>query len=256
MNKYIKLPEYISSNEFELESDKYIEYTIKKKDDSYLLINKEYYEENESQAFWFIDDISKLVLNEYSNCIYALVSLNEDKTEVEVFLGQTFEPSNTNYYSFLKFEVKDINNIKKTIKIKLDFLNKLFNCNDGVVVYSTNINKNIIEDLFDKIKVLNTEDSFRKLLSKTKYYQKQYVSLLPYIVIFILSLITYMTINYFVEEYNNNLDKAFTTQSEYYQNEISKYNETNAKLKQSITHEKDKLKNTNLISDEMYKEVN
>lgn len=31
MNKYIKLPEYISSNEFELESDKYIEYTIKKK---------------------------------------------------------------------------------------------------------------------------------------------------------------------------------------------------------------------------------
>lgn len=156
----------------------------------------------------------------------------------------------------MKFEVKDINNIKKTIKIKLDFLNKLFNCNDGVVVYSTNINKNIIEDLFDKIKVLNTEDSFRKLLSKTKYYQKQYVSLLPYIVIFILSLITYMTINYFVEEYNTNLDKAFTTQSEYYQNEISKYNETNAKLKQSITHEKDKFKNTNLISDEMYKEVN
>jgi len=254
MNNYIKFPEYISSNEFELEQESYDSYIAKKKAHSYLLINKKFYEDNQDHAFWYIDDISKIILEKYSICIYALVSLSEDKTQGEVFIGQTFEPSNNSYYSFLRFNVEHIDEQKKSVKIRLDFLKNLFNYNDGIVVYSANVDKNIIKSLFDEIKALNSQDEFKKLLFKTKYYQKQYVSYLPYVVVPLLALITYLSINYFVEKYNNDLDRNFNKQSTFLKSQINKYNGINRKIKKDIAYEKSKLKEASSISGKMYKE--
>jgi hypothetical protein len=250
MDNYIKIPKYISQNEYDLDSDKFIEYDVKKLKDKYLLIEKDDFE-NESQSFWFIDDIARTVLSKQGKCVFALVSMNDKN--IEIFLGNTIEIDNVNYFSYSSDSLKEMGKIRKTINTKIDFLKNILNYNDDVIVYASDVNEDIIKDLFGDTKKIYKQKEFNYLLSKTKFHQKRFYIYLPYVVVSIISFSIFLTINYFINSHNEKLESEFNSARTKINLETKKYNDENLILKTKISDERNKLENTNLISEELYK---
>lgn len=252
MNIFIKIPKYVSVNDYELNSDKYLDYVIKKQNEHYLLFEKDNYE-NDINSFWFIDDIAKSILNKYGKCIFVLTSLNEDN-KIDIFIGNTIDISNLNLFSYSNFDIKDLASCKKTINSKVNFLQNSLNSKEGVIIFNYNLNENILIDIFTNIKFVENQENYLQLISKTKYYQKKIDFFLPFVIVGSIFLFLFLISSFYINEYNTKSKELFDNQKNSVNTEISKFNEDNTKLKSKIEEERNKLKLTYLISNELYTE--
>lgn len=252
MNIFIKIPKYVSVNDYELNSDKYLDYVIKKQNEHYLLFDKDNYE-NDINSFWFIDDIAKSILNKYGKCIFVLTSLNEDN-KIDIFIGNTIDISNLNLFSYSNFDIKDLASCKKTINSKVNFLQNSLNSKEGVIIFNYNLNENILIDIFTNIKFVENQENYLQLISKTKYYQKKIDFFLPFVIVGSIFLFLFLISSFYINEYNTKSKELFDNQKNSVNTEISKFNEDNTKLTSKIEEERNKLKLTYLISNELYTE--
>lgn len=252
MNTFIKIPKYVSVTDYELNSDKYLDYAIKKQGEHYLLFDKDNYE-NDISSFWFIDDIARAILNKYGKCIFVLTSLNED-SKIDVFIGNTIDISNLNLFSYSNFDLKDLASCKKTINSKINFLQNSLNSKEGVVIFNYNLNENILIDIFAHIKFIESQENYLQLISKTKYYQKKINFFFPFAIVGSAFLFLFIISSYYINDYNSKSKEIFDNQKNLVNTEITRFNEDNTKLKLRIEEERNKLKLTYLISDELYTE--
>lgn len=252
MNKFIKLPKFITHSDYELNNDKYLDYVIKKQKDRYLLFEKENFE-NDTSSFWFIDDIAKSVLNHYGECIFVLVSLNEDK-KIDIFIGNTVDISNLNLFSYMSSDIKDLTHLKKTLDSKINFLRNTLDLEEGIVIFNVDINENILIDMFSQIKVIEDKDRFSQLLSKTKYYEKSFNQFLPFLLAIILFVVLLFISSYYINEHNSKTKELFDAEKKAITLDLESIKNDTFKLKNRISEEQNKLNQIHLISDELYKE--
>lgn len=251
MNSYIKLPKYVSHNTFDLERDSFLDVEIKKKKENYLLIDKEFYE-NETKSFWFIDDIAKAIKRKHHKSIFALVTLDKAEGALDIYIGNTIDIKNMDYYSFTSMKIKALSKQKQTIVKKIDFLKKILNHNEGLVVYSDGASEDIIRDIFDDIEVVYEEKAFKSLLLKTKMHQKTFNILLPIFIGSIFTFAVYFLLNYQIDDHNSKLTVSYEGQKKIIEKRIAVLNKQSTSLKISIKDAEDKYKNTSLTTDELY----
>jgi hypothetical protein len=248
---FIHIPKAISKTEFELNKDNYMDFSKKKFEDKYLIYENSLLE-NEEESIWLINDICRSVKKTYGECIFLIIGL-DNESNIEIVLSNTIDITNMDYHSKFSSSQNDLDKLIPTLNQKIKLLKHLFSLKTDVLVFNKNVDADILDLLIKFNFLVKSEREFSDLLYKTSNVEKGIGSYLPYLIVFSVSIVLYIMISYFINDYNTKINNEFLSKEQALRSELNIFLNKNSLLEKEILEYKEKLTDSDSKGTRVYK---
>lgn len=205
----IIFPKIVSSNEYSINNDEYLEYSFQKKGNKYYLYKNDNFSNN-IKSFWLVNDVASKIKRKEKDCIFIILAQNNER-DIEVLLGNSFDLENMDYFS--KFTIsqenfeKNCNTLNRKIKVAI----QLFNYKKNLIVYNYNLEEDTCKGIIENKYSLRSKKDLESILFSAKLTKQSFNKYFPYVaILFLVSLLYvagYFNITTSIDEENKKFEQ-------------------------------------------------